>query len=259
MAPVLLTLLVLQFSLVQAGWGSGKGWSHRAHSGSSYGGRWQNWNDGSQRTPFQPQTVRVEVDHVGQASSRRERKAKKDKKRRRSRSMSSSSSSTSPSAKGRRGRRHASQAAGLDPRLQAELEALRKEKADREVQIQKDALLAEVRAITAEAARHAPSSSISAGSKIDTKSVPGKSAVPSDQLTPPDRMAVFHTLDSYDKVKKATSWQELEEFLASEEESVLKDLYRKVWRRGGAPRSKPAMAHKLVQGLQNAIAEFGTE
>jgi hypothetical protein len=54
------------------------------------------------------------------------------------------------------------------------------------------------------------------------------------------------------------TWLELEETLASEEESVLKELYRKVCRRGGAPRSKPAMAHKLVQGLKNAIAEFST-
>ena len=234
MVPVLLTLLFLQLSLVQAGWGSGKGWSHRAHSGSSYGGRWQNWNDGSQRIPFQPQTVRIEVDHVGQTSSRRDRKAKKDKKRRRSRSMSTSSSSCSPSLKGRCGRRHASHAPSLDTRLQAELEALRKEKAEREAQIQKDALLAEVRAITAEAAKHAASSGSGAGSKTGTKGTPEGCDAPSDQLTPPDRMAVFHTLDCYDKVKKATSWQELEESLGSEEESVLKDLYRKVWRRGGS-------------------------
>ena len=70
-------------------------------------------------------------------------------------------------------------------------------------------------------------------------------------------MAVFHTLEGYDKVKSLSTWEELENTLALEEEGTLKELYRKVWRRGSAPRSKPAMAHKLVHGLQSAIAEFG--
>ena len=143
----------------------------------------------------------------------------------------------------------------LDSRLQAELEALRKEKADRDAQAQKEALLAEVRAIAAEGVR---SAALKAGS---TQHMPDGSVAlgdTKDQLTPPDRMAVFHTLDGYEKVKKTVTWLELEETLASEEESVLKELYRKVCRRGGAPRSKPAMAHKLVQGLKNAIAEFST-
>ena len=143
----------------------------------------------------------------------------------------------------------------MGSRLQAELEALRKEKADRDAQAQKEALLAEVRAIAAEGVRSAP---LKAGS---TQHMPDGSVAlgdAKDQLTPPDRMAVFHTLDGYEKVKKTKTWLELEETLASEEESVLKELYRKVCRRGGAPRSKPAMAHKLVQGLKNAIAEFST-
>lgn len=256
MVKFVLTLLFLQLWLAHAGWGySGKGWSQRSYGSNSNGGRWQNWSDGSQRPPFQPQTVRIEVDHVGRSSSRKDRKSKKDKKRRRNRSMSSSSSSSSPSVKNRRSRKDLPQSSAMDSRLQAELEALRKEKADRDAQAQKEALLAEVRAIAAEGVRSAP---LKAGS---TQHMPDGSVAlgdTKDQLTPPDRMAVFHTLDGYEKVKKTMTWLELEETLASEEESVLKELYRKVCRRGGAPRSKPAMAHKLVQGLKNAIAEFST-
>ena len=54
------------------------GWPqrHHDHGGNHYGGRWQSWGEGSRRSPYEGQTVRIEVDHVGQASSARTKRTR---------------------------------------------------------------------------------------------------------------------------------------------------------------------------------------
>ena len=72
----------------------------------------------------------------------------------------------------------------------------------------------------------------------------------------PLRRKIFHSLDGYTGIESVKSWAELEQALSNEDEGVLKDLFRKIFRRGGLPKSNPALARKLVAGLQSSIAEF---
>ena len=253
---VVIVLLLAQARLAFAGWGSGKGWTQRGHNSyynQSNGHRWQSGFGG------QPQTVRVEIDHVRGSASRKRRKSKKDKRHDHFESSSESESSSSPHKHGRK--RPSGFSDKENARLQSELETLRKEKADREAADRKQELMAEVRAITAEIAgkfqTHAPSQP---AAKEPSNQLPGASKpVDSTALMPAEKMAVFHSLDGYVGVKSAKSWAELEETLANEDEGVLKDLFRKVSRRGGLPKSDPAMARKLVIGLQSSIAEFAEQ
>ena len=102
--------------------------------------------------------------------------------------------------------------------------------------------------------------SSSAGSRAATSAAeaPCTAAGPPSPniLSPEVRLLVHRGLNSYEKVKTCSTWDSLRDALEAEDDERLKELFRLVHSRGYIPRSKPALAHKIVEKFQKGISSW---
>ena len=246
---LLLVLLFLEGEVAAMGWQGPGRWK-------SYGSYNKHYQQGgyNHRSSDGPQVIRVELGE----NRRRSRSPQKTKKSKKSRKSSSSSSSVSDD------RRKSSKS--KQSRLQAELKALREEKAAREEAERekafKDELMAQVRAAREEMREEFASSTnvvptpVRSGKATPRVPASGSQGTFATEFSAAHRLIIHQALGGYEGVKSCGSWDELSNKLATETDDDLKALYKSVIKKGAVPKSTGAQVCKIVTHFQRLISAF---